>query len=74
MDMHVAGGRVKSAAMKVPRGHHDDPMSDAEVNAKFRQLALRKLPPERVERALEFIWTIDASPSAGEVFDLFRID
>ena len=74
MDMHVTGGRVKSAAMKYPRGHHDDPMSDEEVNAKFRQLALRKLPPERVERALDSIWAIDASPSAGEILDLFRID
>lgn len=74
MDMRVTGGRVKSVAMKYPRGHHDDPMSDEEVNAKFRQLALRKLPPERVERALDYIWGIDASPSAGEIFDLFRID
>ena len=60
--------------MKYPRGHHDDPMSDDEVNAKFRQLAMRKLTPERVERALAYIWTMDASPSAGEIFDLFRID
>jgi len=74
MQMHVAGGLVKSAAMAVPRGHHDDPMSDGEVNAKFRQLASRKLPPQRVECALDFIWTIDASPSAGDVFDLLRID
>ena len=74
MDMRVTGGRVKSAAMQYPRGHHDDPMSDEEVNAKFRLLALRKLPPERVERALDHIWAIDASPSAGEIFDLFKID
>jgi 2-methylcitrate dehydratase len=74
MEMHVEGRGLKSAAMKVPRGHHDDPMSDAEVNAKFRQLACRKLSPERAERALDFIWTIDASASAGEVFDLFRVD
>jgi 2-methylcitrate dehydratase len=74
IEMHIAGGRVKSAAMKVPPGHHNDPMSDEEVNAKFRQLALRKLSPKRAGRALEFIWAIDASSSAGEVFDLFRID
>ena len=74
LDMHVAGGQVRSSAMKVPRGHHDDPMSDEEVNAKFRQLALRKLSAERVERALDYIWAIDSCPSAGEVFDLFRID
>jgi 2-methylcitrate dehydratase len=74
MEMHVTGGRVKSAAIKFPRGHHRDPMSDEEVNAKFRQLARRKLPPERVERALDYIWAIDASPSAGDIFNLFRID
>jgi 2-methylcitrate dehydratase len=74
MSISLRGGQVKSAAMTVPRGHHDDPMSDGEINTKFRQLASRKLSPERVERALDFIRTIDASPSAGEVFDLFRID
>jgi 2-methylcitrate dehydratase len=74
MDMRITGARVKSAAMKYPRGHHDDPMSDEEVNAKFRQLALRKLPTERVERALDYIWAIDGSPAAGGIFDLFKID
>jgi 2-methylcitrate dehydratase len=74
MKMRVAGGQVKSSSMTVPRGHHDDPMSDEEVTAKFRQLALRKLRPERVERALDFIWSLEASSSAGEVFDLLRID
>jgi len=74
VQMHLTGGQMKSAAMTVPRGHHGDPMSDEEINAKFRQLASRKLPSQRVERALGFIWTIDASPSAGDVFDLFRID
>jgi 2-methylcitrate dehydratase len=74
MDMRITGARVKSAAMKYPRGHHDDPMSDEEVNAKFRQLALRKLPTERVERALDYILAIDGSRAAGGIFDLFKID
>ncbi len=65
---------MRSAAMNYPRGHHDDPMSDEEVNDKFRQLALRKLSPERVERALDRIWCLEASPSAGDIFELFRID
>jgi 2-methylcitrate dehydratase len=74
MEMRLTDGEVKSAAMEVPRGHHNDPMSDEEINAKFRQLASHKMLPRRIERALDFIWTIDDSPSAGDVFDLFRID
>jgi 2-methylcitrate dehydratase len=74
MEVRFAAGRVKSAAMRYPRGHHEDPMSDDEVESKFRQLALRKLSPERVECALASIWAIDASRSAGELFDLFKID
>jgi hypothetical protein len=35
---------------------------------------LRKLPTERVERALDYIWAIDGSPAAGGIFDLFKID
>jgi 2-methylcitrate dehydratase len=74
VDMRLSGGRMQSAAMNYPRGHHNDPMSDEEVNDKFRQLASRKLSPERVERALERIWRLEASPSAGDIFELVRID
>jgi 2-methylcitrate dehydratase len=72
--MRLSGGRMQSAAMNYPRGHHDDPMSDEEVNDKFRQLALRKLSLERAERALERIWRLEAYPSAGDIFELVRID
>ena len=65
---------MRSAAMNYPRGHHDDPMSDEEVNDKFRQLASRKLSPTRAERALDRIWCLEGSPSASDIFELFRID
>ena len=74
MDMRISGGRMRSAAMNYPRGHHDDPMSDEEVNDKFRQLASRKLSPTRAERALDRIWCLEGSPSASDIFELFRID
>jgi 2-methylcitrate dehydratase len=74
MAMRFRSGQVKSAAMRVPRGHHDNPMSDDEISTKFRQLASRKLPPARVERALDHLWAFDPSLSAGDVFDLFRVD
>ena len=43
-------------------------MSDDEVNAKFRDLARRALPDERVSRALDALWQLDAAPDLDAIF------
>ena len=73
IDIRLKDGSTRSASMPYPRGHHDDPMSDEEVNAKFRDLAARQLTTERVERALDCLWHLDECPSIGEIFDSFQI-
>ncbi len=62
------GGR-KVAEVDYPRGHHLNPMSDDEVNDKFRGVARRVLPRERAERALEALWRLDKAPSLDAIFD-----
>ncbi|HEY3656784.1 MAG TPA: MmgE/PrpD family protein [Steroidobacteraceae bacterium] len=74
MNMRFRNGHAQSTAMKYPRGHHDDPMSDQEVKDKFRHLASRKLSPDRIERALDHIWATDETRLAGDLFELFRTD
>jgi 2-methylcitrate dehydratase len=59
LEITTADGRIHAAGRQVPRGHHDDPMSDAEVAAKFRDLAGRKLAPASVERALDVLWNAE---------------
>ncbi len=52
------------------RGHPRNPMSDAEIVAKFRALAEPALGPARVTEALEALWAIERETSAGRVLDL----
>ena len=49
-------------------------MSDAEVVAKFRELALRKLPREKVDAALRALWGFDKASGADEIFEIFDIE
>lgn len=74
VDIITRDGVAHHAAIENPRGHHDDPMSDEEVAAKFRTLALRKLPPERVDRVLDRLWRFEAVERISDVFDDLRVD
>jgi 2-methylcitrate dehydratase PrpD len=41
------------------RGHPDNPMSDEEMETKFRRCAARRLSDKRVNAAVEAIWGLD---------------
>jgi hypothetical protein len=44
-----------------------NPMSEAEVERKFRGLADGVLPVAQADRLLERLWTLDAADDIGEV-------
>jgi 2-methylcitrate dehydratase len=73
VDIAMRDGRTLSAAVDYPHGHHLDPMSDAEVDAKFRELASRKLPKDKVEALLAALWRFDESANADGVFEIVTI-
>ena len=56
-----------------PKGHRRNPMSDAEVEAKFRNFAGAALSGGQSDRALEAIWSLDKLPNLESVFDAFII-
>jgi len=70
LDVQTRSGELKSAAVEYPRGHVKNPMTDAEVEKKFRALAGRALSDGQVTAALKRRWKIDAEAHAGVVFDL----
>ncbi len=74
VDITSSDGTVRSAGVDYPHGHHLDPMSDQEVEAKFRQLAARKLSAERLEAALTAFWNFDQARSADEIFQIVDIE
>ena len=74
VEIVLRDGTVRAAALEVPHGHHDDPLSDAEVETKFTALAGRRLPPDRLARALAAIWQLDRCERIDALFDAFTID
>jgi 2-methylcitrate dehydratase len=73
VDIAMRDGRTLSAAVDYPHGHHLDPMSDAEVEAKFRELASRKLSREKVEALLAALWRFDDAANADGLFDIVTV-
>jgi 2-methylcitrate dehydratase PrpD len=62
----------KTAELSNPIGHHDRPMSDAQVVEKFRWLAGRKLGREQLEKVLARVWGMDADADWVRLFDEVR--
>ena len=73
VDITTRDGETRSAGVDYPHGHHLDPMTDAEVEAKFRELASRKLPREKVDAALAALWGFDKAANADGVFEIVAV-
>jgi 2-methylcitrate dehydratase len=74
VEITTRDGKNHVARLQNPRGHHDDPMSDDEVADKFRALAGQRLPPSRVEAALQRLWHVEQCSTIHELFGLLQID
>ena len=56
-----------------PRGHRNNPMSDAEVEAKFRSFAGHSLPASQCDHALEVLGRLDELSDLEPLFDSLTI-
>ena len=63
-------GATHTAVVDYHKGHYKNPMSDAEVEAKFRGLAQNVLKPAQTDRLLEVLWKIEDVADAGEIVQL----
>jgi len=74
VEITLRDGTVRSASLDYPHGHHCDPMSDEEVEAKFRDLASRKLPAGRVDTLLAELWRFDQAARVGDILACANIE
>jgi 2-methylcitrate dehydratase len=74
MTITLKNGEQKTAELSNPIGHHDRPMSDAQIIEKFRGLAGRKLKPERLQNILDRVWNIENDGNWPMLFDELRVD
>jgi 2-methylcitrate dehydratase len=69
VEITMKDGAARAAGLDYPHGHHEDPMTDAEVCDKFAMLAGRKLRPIQIERALKRIWSFEKCTRIDDLFD-----
>ena len=73
MTITLKSGEQKTAEISNPVGHHDRPMSDAQLADKFRGLAGRKLSSKRMEKILDRVWKFENDGDWASLFDELRI-
>jgi 2-methylcitrate dehydratase len=62
-------GRKLVATTSYPNGHYRNPLTDREVEAKFRHTSEEALTEQQCDRALQLLWSLEDLPNLEEVFD-----
>ena len=67
-------GKVHVAEGNYPKGHEYDPMTDEEVELKFRELCLREMSDENTESLLDTLWHLEDAPNLNQIMNLMCFD
>jgi 2-methylcitrate dehydratase len=65
-------GNVLSDRATYPRGHHKNPMTDDEVERKFRSMSCKLMADDVADSYLELLWNLDQQASLGELTARWR--
>ena len=74
LEVVTSSGDRYSSQVAYHKGHYRNPLTDVEVEDKFRSLASEHLSPDRVDNLLQCLWRIDEAPDLGDLFRLARFD
>ncbi len=69
VDVAAKSGVIYSAGAPYPKGHRANPMTDSEVEAKFRALSAGTLTDSQCHRVLDVAWSLDKQPDLTALFD-----
>jgi 2-methylcitrate dehydratase PrpD len=69
LEVTTGSGSTHVAQCVYPKGFPQHPMSDADVEAKFRSCCAELLTAQQCDRALELLWSLEAQPNLKELFD-----
>ena len=71
--VRLRDGRTLSERVDYPRGHAQNPLSDAEVEAKFQALAGTRLGRERADAVLRWVWRLDEARDWDGLMSLMKL-
>jgi len=69
----LTDGRTLEKEVVYPRGHAENPMTDAEVERKFRTMVEPRYGAERVKNMLAALWDLDKASHAESIIRLFDL-
>jgi 2-methylcitrate dehydratase len=69
LEVTTADGRRLTAQTSHPKGHRRNPLTDDEVEAKFRGLAGTALGATGCDRVLAEVWGLEAAPTLDGLFE-----
>ena len=73
VEVVTGNGERHSRRVAYHKGHYKNPLSDSELENKFRSLAGPVLAGEQVDRLLDRLWRLEEVEDLGEIFELTRI-
>jgi 2-methylcitrate dehydratase len=73
LEVVLRSGARRSFRVEYHRGHWKNPMSDAEVEEKFRALARRQLKAAQTDDLLRQLWALESLPQAGALVAATRV-
>jgi len=74
IDVVTRSGQRFTERAIYPKGHRQNPMTDADVERKFRDLSADVLGAARADAALHALWHLDQAPRIGPVLDALTVD
>jgi 2-methylcitrate dehydratase len=72
VEVVTGSGARATASVPYHRGHWKNPMTDQEIEAKFRSLAHDLLTPAQTDAVLERLWNLDQVKDIGEVIKMVK--
>jgi 2-methylcitrate dehydratase len=72
MDVILNSGEKKSFRVEYHRGHWRNPMTDEEVEKKFRSLASKRMPQKKVDALLAQLWKLDSLRDVGALMRMTK--
>jgi 2-methylcitrate dehydratase len=73
LDLLFKDGKREAIRVEYHRGHPKNPMSDAEIEEKFRALAGSQLPAGQTDKLLDCLWNLDKLTDVRELIALTKV-
>lgn len=73
MDVVLKNGKREAIRVEYHRGHPKNPMSDDEIEEKFRSLAGEQMPKAQLDALLQQLWNLDQLTEMKPLFKLTQM-